>query len=333
MMNMARFGVNLNKLAMAALVREGRFAAAASNGHRIALFSSAPPAAPTPAAPEEEQKYPVDDLPEGLVMVPPRLPKIKTVIVDNIEECRPSRSIADQLSVNFGPNMPTVDDDKKPERDLVNFPRTERPENPEPARLVIIPQSWFNMFYEKTGVTGPYVFFGGLSTFLLSKELLIIEHEMVVGFTLAVIFAYAIKKLKDPAIAYFNKIDDATVDSWNQYQHGSVKVLQDYVEMEKAGQKSLEGQKILFDAKRENVHLQREAEYRRRIQQVHDEVKRKLEYQIATQNSAKQFSQKHMVNWIISSVSKGITPQQEKDALSKCITDLKQLSSKRAGAI
>lgn len=125
----------------------------------------------------------------------------------------------------------------------------------------------------------------------------------------------------------------ATINSWKQYQQGNVKLLKDYIELEKQAQKSLDGQKILFDAKRENVHLQREAEYRRRLKNVYDEVKRKLEYQIALQNSAKQFSQKHMVNWIIDNVSKGVTPQQEKEALAKCIADLKALSQKKANAI
>jgi len=299
--------------------------------------SNAPSTAPAASAVVEAgqgNKYPLDDLGAiGSIIMPPRLPTIETNVVDNIEECKPSKSIGEQIGANFGPNMPTIDDDKRPERDLVNYPRVERPENPEGVRIAVLPESWFTAFYDKTGVTGPYLFFGGLTTFLVSKEFLIMEHEMVVGFTLAVIFAAAINKFKDPVREYFSKIDDATVDSWNQYQQGNIKLLKDYIELEKKAQKSLEGQKILFDAKRENIHLQCEAEYRRRLKTVHDEVRRKLEYQIAAQNSAKQFSQKHMVNWIIDNVSKGISAQQEKDAMSKCIADLKTLSVKKAGVI
>lgn len=103
--------------------------------------------------------------------------------------------------------------------------------------------------------------------------------------------------------------------------------------MEKEGQQSLMGQGLLFEAKRENVHLQREAEYRRRLMTAFSEVKRKLDYQIASQVARQQFNQKHMVSWIIDSVMKGITPEQEKQTLQKCIVDLKALSVARAGTI
>lgn len=123
------------------------------------------------------------------------------------------------------------------------------------------------------------------------------------------------------------------VSLWDRYQKGTISTLEEYISLEKTYQESLKGQGILFDAKRENVHLQREAEYRRRLMAVHDEVKRKLDYQIATQNASKQFAQKHMVNWIIDNVVKGISGTQEKEALVKCIADLKALAVKRANII
>lgn len=103
--------------------------------------------------------------------------------------------------------------------------------------------------------------------------------------------------------------------------------------MEKEKQESLKNQSILFDAKRENVHLQREAEYRQRLMTVYQEVKRKLDYQIAVQEAGKQFSQRHMVSWILDNVTRSLSSVSEKQTLSKCITDLKTLSAARAGAI
>ena len=41
-----------------------------------------------------------------------------------------------------------------PERDLKNFPILKQQDLPPPTKLGFIPQSWFNAFYEKTGVTG-----------------------------------------------------------------------------------------------------------------------------------------------------------------------------------
>ena len=45
-----------------------------------------------------------------------------------------------------------------PERDMKNFPNPTQPAKHEPVRLGIVPQSWFDFMYPKTGVTGLYTF-------------------------------------------------------------------------------------------------------------------------------------------------------------------------------
>jgi len=57
------------------------------------------------------------------------------------------------------------------------------------------------------------------------------------------------------------------------------------------------------------------------------QVKRRLDYQVELNNVMRRVEQKHMVDWIINSVKKSITPKQEEDALKKCVADLKSLSS------
>merc|ERR1712154_727646 len=82
----------------------------------------------------------------------------------------------------------------------------------------------------------------------------------------------------------------------------------------------------IISAKKEAVSLQLESVYRSRLTEAHQQVKKRLDYQLETANVMRRMEQKHMVDWIISNVKKSITPAQEDAALKKCIADLKTLS-------
>lgn len=67
-------------------------------------------------------------------------------------------------------------------------------------RMGFIPEEWFTFFYKKTGVTGPYTLAFTLSTYLVSKEIYVLEHEYYSGLSLLVMWIVAVKKL-GPALA------------------------------------------------------------------------------------------------------------------------------------
>jgi len=215
-----------------------------------------------------------------------------------------------------------------PERDLKNFPRLKRPVLPGKVRLGFLPDEWFTFFYPKTGVTGPYLFGSGLVTYLYSKEILIMEHEFYVGLCIIMMTVYGVKTF-GPSVA--KTLDDAVdeqVNAVNQTRDDTLKYLNQTIKDEELAQWQAEGQKMLFEAKKENVALQLEAEFRRRQAQVFSEVKRRLDYQLEQVNIQRRLQQKHMVDWIVNNVVKSISAQQEKDMLSKCIADLKGLAAK-----
>ncbi|XP_066957147.1 ATP synthase subunit b, mitochondrial [Macrobrachium rosenbergii] len=219
---------------------------------------------------------------------------------------------------------------KSAERDEVNFPRRVRPIEPGKVRLGFVPEEWFKFFYPKTGVTGPYMFGVGLGTFLLSKEIYIMEHEFYTGLSILLMTVYAVKKFGPGLAAYLDKEIEEVEGSWVNYRTNSIKSIKDAIEAEKKAQWEAEGQTVLFDAKRENVALQLEAAYRERLATVHAEVKKRLDYQLETANVKTRIEQKHMVDWIVSSVKSSITPAQEAAALKQCFADLKALAPKAA---
>ncbi|TDG50332.1 hypothetical protein AWZ03_003237 [Drosophila navojoa] len=204
--------------------------------------------------------------------------------------------------------------------------RRQRPEHPGKVRLGFIPEEWFQFFYNKTGVTGPYTFGVGLITYLCSKEIYVMEHEYYSGLSLGIMAIIAVKKL-GPVIA---KWADGEIDKieaeWKEGREAELKVLADAIEAEKKEQWRADGALLLMEAKKENIALQLEAAFRERTMNVYSEVKRRLDYQVECRHVERRLSQKHMVNWIVSSVLSSISPQQEKETLNKCIGDLTALA-------
>jgi len=216
----------------------------------------------------------------------------------------------------------------RPERDLVNFPNFKPRIDPAPTRMCFIPQGWFDAFYSKTGVTGPYTLGVGLITFLVSKEIYVLEHEFYTGVSLFVLWGYFAKKF-GPAIKEYgdkecireNKETDSLRDLGIEANEKGIEVAREGIECAK-------NEAALFVAKKENVALQLEAAYRQRLVDVHSQVKKRLDYQLETSNVERNFEQKHMVNWIVNNVRSSITPAQEAATLKQCLVDLKGLAAK-----
>lgn len=73
-----------------------------------------------------------------------------------------------------------------------------------------VPEEWFQFFHKKTGVTGPYVFAFTLSTYLVSKEIYVLEHEYYSGLSLFVMWLFMVKKFGPKVAAYLDKEVDVS---------------------------------------------------------------------------------------------------------------------------
>ncbi|XP_062396417.1 ATP synthase F(0) complex subunit B1, mitochondrial [Sardina pilchardus] len=200
------------------------------------------------------------------------------------------------------------------------------PEKGGQTRHGIIPEELFTILYPKTGVTGPYMLGTGLLTYMLSKEIYIINHETFAAACMGIVIVYGIKKFGPDVAAFADKLNEEKVAKAQEVKNAAVASLTQAIEDEKKEQWRVEGRQMLFDAKRNNVAMMLETNYRERVHMVTNEVKKRMDYQIELQKLHRRMEQEHMVNWVEKNVVSSITPQQEKESIAKCISDLKLLA-------
>ncbi|KFP31713.1 hypothetical protein N325_10561, partial [Colius striatus] len=174
--------------------------------------------------------------------------------------------------------------------------------------------------------SGPYMLGTGLLLYLLSKEIYVINHETVAAASILSVIIYCIKKYGADVAAFADKLNEEKVAKALAVKNEAIEHLQTAIEEEKKEQWRVEGRSYLFDAKRNNIAMLLETNYRERLLTVYNEVKKRLDYQVALQALKRQKEQDHMIQWVERNVVQSITPQQQKESIAKCILDLKALS-------
>lgn len=215
-----------------------------------------------------------------------------------------------------------------PDRDLVNFPHPEMKLRPDKVRLGFIPDKWFLFFYEKTGVTGPYLFGIGLWSFLIQKEIIPLEEEMSHMPPLLFINYMVLRLFGHKIEGYYDEmIQSDTIGPLSQVRDQELSTVKQFGDYVSTANKCYDGLlEVLPEVRRENVALELEAVYRERVNKVYKETKRRVEYLVESEQVKQRFEQQHMVNWIVQQVTKGFGPDQEKSIMKKCIADLKVLA-------
>jgi len=227
---------------------------------------------------------------------------------------------------------PKVPKDYKefPERDLANFPYPERPLYPSKTRWLMIPDSWCRPFEKVTGTSGPYLFFGGLAAFMVNKEIWVLEEHAVMLFGWVFWYLFASR-----AFGY-------RLDKWayerlmarNDYLKKLVADdLKDAVEFRKyaaAEKESLaavaENFPTIF---KENLALQLEAVYRRNVNSITTELKRRVDYLQEVETTKERFERDILLQSITEGVYKQIANNEgniRDNYLDNCIAQLKTLN-------
>ncbi|OAF66834.1 ATPase subunit b [Intoshia linei] len=214
-----------------------------------------------------------------------------------------------------------------PERDNVNYPILRSNPTRPPVRLGLIPKSWFDFMYDKTGVTGPYILIWGSMITYLSKEFLVINVPAIHIMLCCVVTYVALNKFSQPVQSYFLKMTEENKNRlWVEpNQHNKDRIVVKKLEINELVN---EVKSVFYeiDAKKNNITLQLEAKYRQNLLAAHNETIKRLNYQVDKCNAIEKFKVDHMVRWIRKNAIESITPQQEKENIMACIRKIQQLA-------
>jgi F-type H+-transporting ATPase subunit b len=217
--------------------------------------------------------------------------------------------------------------DQWPERDLVNYPPYKLREVPNAVRWYCVPETWFRFFYDKTGVTGPYMFFYGLLIYGFSKEWIVLWYDFSEYLILAAAVITVVKKLGPVVGDVFRGWHKEEVDRYTSVVQNSKALAGKMLHHYEQALDRAQSVGHIGEARKDVLNMALEAGYRERMRLMYEAVKRRLDYQVALQNARKDFERTNMINWITTEVRKAITGKQEQEAMQACLAQLRQMAS------
>lgn len=217
------------------------------------------------------------------------------------------------------------------DRDLKNFPHPEYQVEAPALNFGMVPTSWCKNVYEKLGVSGVYTLAWGSVFALMSKEWLLFDSHGYEFFVRTLVFTWFLAKVGPILKKQFDGIiADERRECYEEPLEKAKIACSNNIEVAKNAIWRMEAVGDIYAAKKEMVDLQLESVYRERINQVHKEVKGKLDYQVDMSNLQRTFQQANMVDWIVESVQGSISPQMEKENIKSCIANLSVLAKQQA---
>ena len=182
---------------------------------------------------------------------------------------------------------------------------------------------------DKTGVTGAWTLGAGLTAVAISKEILIIHNETIVGISIAGVIYWLYKKIGPQVAEYLDNSSKEILDNLNQGRNEAIESLKASIKAEENMEVMLQCRTDAFEILRENGGLAREEEYRRRQLNVYNEVRRRLDYQLEMEKTEKMLQQEHLVDWIQRAVTQSLTAKTDQ-SLPQCISEVKKLATASA---
>ncbi|XP_046845104.1 ATP synthase F(0) complex subunit B1, mitochondrial-like [Xenia sp. Carnegie-2017] len=200
----------------------------------------------------------------------------------------------------------------------------------DPTGIKVMPTNFFSdvkaELFKKTGESGPLCLGIGFAAYLLSKEYFIIHEETLLAVVSLLTMTWALKKAGPPITQMLDDYAQEILDQLNQGRVAKIAQLEEEIKLQESVEPMLKVGKDVFEILQENNVMEMETEYRSRLHHVHNEVKKRLDYQVELQDLKKRLEQEHIINWVKDAVVKSITPMQEKQTITQCIKELKSLA-------
>jgi len=186
--------------------------------------------------------------------------------------------------------------------------------------------------YKKiAGHSAEPAFIGGLALYLSSAEYW--SHGTLMILSLQGIVLYHIyKEAQSKMKAWVGKESKAEVKLLYDYDKESLVGSENKIVENAAIMQFLEDRPEFFEIMQNQVELQAEVTYRKRLLEVETEIKKRLDYQVEMQNVQRSIEEKHIAAWVEKEVLKSIAEQKEEDTFQACLNDLEDLAAAKASA-
>jgi len=247
-------------------------------------------------------------------------------------ETHAPKSLFDNMGIDFiPPPLPSVPKDYKeyPERDLVNFPYPEHKPFHSKTRMLVFPDSWFTPFQKVTGASGPYLFFGGVFAFMLNKEIWVLEENGMLLLSFIQLYWLASRIGGYKFDKYCHTLYEEKINELKGLVAEDLKGAVQFHKTSAAESASLSAIKTDFPTIfKENLALQLEAVYRKNVDTVYTELKRRLDYLKEVEETKKKFERDIFLQSIFDGVQKSIETNDgniKTKYLDNCIAQIKEL--------
>jgi len=199
-------------------------------------------------------------------------------------------------------------------------------------KFYFLPKSWFDFFYEKTGVTGPYVFGGAIFTMLASKEYYMFGHTYGHHsrqiFWMFVTYGLLNRAYGEQVRDYVENLRTEKFHAMDAIKEEEVQACYEVLDNVKLLKWRAGLSELYNEAKKVNLDIMLETAFLERQAQVVNRIKQKLDYQVAVQKVDAELEHAHMIEWIETKVMETITPESQRATLDACIADLHVLAEK-----